>query len=697
MARLQEKGKKGLTTVVGKIGHINAGESVKLGGCWVEDKKYGEQFSFDTCETIIPATVHGIEKYLGSGLIKGIGPVLAKRIVKIFAEKTLEIIDTSPRKLAVVPGIGPVRLAMVKEAWEKHKDIKELMLFLQEYGVGASHCARIYKVYGKEAVSVVKENPYRLAAEVRGIGFITADNMARKMGVEPSSIFRAKEGVIYVLGTFTNEGHVYCPYELLLGRAAELLEIEEEIVVQAVNELVQVDQRLVLQESEGENGVYLKALYITEARLAEKLMALNREQFSLPAVDLQKVIPRVEQRLGFTLAERQREAVVAAFQSKVLIITGGPGTGKTTIIHAILKILYGFQAKVVLTAPTGRASKRMQEATGQEARTIHRLLGFSPRGGFRFNEDNPLAADAVIVDEASMIDILLMYNLVKAIPPQALLILVGDVHQLPAVGPGNVLRDLIDSGVLKTVVLNEIFRQSRQSEIVVNAHRINSGLLPKFINKPVQSDLFFVAEEDPAKAIAKLRKIVCERLPQRFGFDPKTEVQVLAPMHKGVTGVGNINTELQNALNPAGRSILQGSRQLRAGDKVIQLTNDYDKEVFNGDMGIVEGIDEIDQEFKVNYDGRRVTYDFSERDELALAYAITVHKSQGSEYPAVVILLTMQHFILLQRNLLYTALTRGKRLVVIIGTKKALAIAVKNNRPLQRYTRLKERIIALSP
>lgn len=696
MARLQEKGKKGLTTVVGKIGHINAGESVKLSGRWVEDKKYGEQFRFDTCETIIPATVHGIEKYLGSGLIKGIGPVLAKRIVKVFAGKTLEIIDTSPDKLAVVPGIGPIRLEMVKKAWEKHKDIKELMLFLQEYGVGASHCARIYKVYGKEAVSKVKENPYCLAADVRGIGFITADNMARKMGVEPCSIFRAKEGVIYVLGNLTDEGHVYCPYELLVAKAVELLEIEEEIVVKAVNELAQADRRIVVQEDEGESSVYLKALYITEVRLAEKLVALNREQPSLPVVDTQKALPWVEQRLNLNLADRQQEAVAAAFQSKVLIITGGPGTGKTTIIRAILEILQGLRAKVVLTAPTGRAAKRMQETAGQEARTIHRLLGFSPRGGFKFNEDNPLAADAVIVDEASMIDILLMYNLVKAIPPQALLILVGDVNQLPAVGPGNVLRDLIDSGALRTVVLNEIFRQSRQSEIVVNAHRVNSGRLPKFTNKPVQSDFFFVAEEDPARAVAKLRKIVCERLPQRFGFDPKTEVQVLAPMHRGVTGVGNLNAELQNALNPTGQALLQGSRQLRVGDKVIQLTNNYDKEVFNGDMGIVEAIDEIDQEFRVNYDGRRVTYDFSERDELTLAYAITVHKSQGSEYPVVVILLTMQHFILLQRNLLYTALTRGKRLVVIIGTKKALAIAVKNNQPLQRYTKLKERILALS-
>lgn len=696
MARLQEKGKKKLTTIVGRVGQINAGESVKLGGRWVQDKKYGEQFSFDTCETVVPATVHGIEKYLGSGLIKGIGPVLAKRIVKAFAEKTLEIIDTSPQKLAVVPGIGPVRLEKVKEAWKKHKDIRELMLFLQEYGVGASHCARIYKVYGKEAVSKVKDNPYCLAADVRGIGFITADNMARKMGVEPDSIFRAKEGIIYVLGNLTDEGHVYCPHELLVDKAARLLEIDAKIVLRAVNELVYTDQRLVLQEDEGENSVYLKALYVTEARLAEKILALNRARSSLPAMDVQKALARVERRLDLTLADRQREAVLAAFQNKILIITGGPGTGKTTIIRAILEVLRELEAKALLTAPTGRAAKRMQETAGQEAKTIHRLLGFNPRGGFNFNEDNPLVADAVIVDEASMIDVLLMYNLIKAIPPQALLILVGDVYQLPAVGPGNVLRDLINSGILKTVVLNEIFRQSRQSEIVVNAHRINSGRLPRFTNRPTQSDLFFIAEEDPEKVIAKLRRIVCERLPQRFGFDPKTEVQVLAPMHRGVTGVGNINTELQSALNPVGRSILQGSRQLRVGDKVIQLTNDYDKEVFNGDMGIVEAIDEIEQEFRVNYDGRRVIYDFSERDELALAYAISVHKSQGSEYPAVVILLTMQHFMLLQRNLLYTALTRGKKIVVIIGTKKALAIAVKNNRPLQRYTKLKERILALA-
>ncbi|MEW5785124.1 MAG: ATP-dependent RecD-like DNA helicase [Bacillota bacterium] len=697
VARLKEKEKRELTTVVGSAGLLNTGESVRLSGSWVEDKKYGEQFRFQSCETTVPATAHGIERYLGSGLIKGVGPVMAKRIVQAFGEKTLEIIDAAPEKLCAVEGIGPVRVEMIKQSWAVHKGIKELMLFLQEYGVGVSHCARIYKAYGKEAVAKVKENPYRLAAEIWGIGFLTADNMARKMGFAPDSLIRAKEGVIHVLNSFTDEGHVFCPEPLLLDKAAELLETGTEIVAAAINELAAAaDRRIVLQEGGAERAVYLKSLHVTEVRLAEKMVALKEKKSSLRPVDPVKVLPWAEQKLGLKLADKQKEAVAAALQSKVMIITGGPGTGKTTIITAVLEIFKGLRARVVLTAPTGRAAKRIQETTGCEAKTIHRLLGFSPGGGFKHDEDNPIEADVLIVDEASMIDILLMYNLIKALPDSTLLVLVGDVDQLPSVGPGNVLRDLIDCGVFKTVALNEIFRQSRQSRIIVNAHRINSGLLPDLHHDPAGSDFYFIQEEEPEQVVAKLLRVVCDRAPKKFGFDPKTEVQVLSPMHRGLTGVGNLNTALQGMLNPRGKEFARGSRVIRVGDKVLQLVNNYEKEVFNGDIGLVEAIDEVDQEFRVNYDGRSVSYDYSEMDEVTLAYAVSVHKAQGSEYPAVVILVTMQHYMLLQRNLLYTAITRGKKLVVIIGTKKALAIAVKNNKPLQRYTRLKERLITLA-
>jgi exodeoxyribonuclease V alpha subunit len=699
VAKLQEKGKRELTTIVGNLTAINPGESLKLTGRWVHNKKFGEQFQVETYEVTVPATVHGIRKYLGSGLIKGIGPIMAERIVKKFTLDTLEVIERTPERLSEVDGIGPKRVAMITRAWEEQKEIKEIMIFLQGHGVSATYSAKIYKQYGDRSIEVVKENPYRLARDIHGIGFITADKIAQNMGIDPNSLIRAKAGVIYVLNELTEEGHVYYPEKDLVHKAKEILKVDQEIITKAITDLSREKEIFIEEINIGQihKGVYLAPFYVGETGIAQRLRRLKESPSNIRPIHPEKAIEWVQQKLNMELAEKQREAVLLAASSKVLIITGGPGTGKTTIITAILKIFQQLKLRILLAAPTGRAAKRMSEATGWEAKTIHRLLEYSPqKGGFKKDQDDPLEADVVIIDEASMVDTLLMYHLLKAIPFQAHLILVGDVDQLPSVGPGNVLRDIIDSGIFTIVRLTEIFRQAQESMIIVNAHRVNQGEFPilKEIERKETADFYFIQEEDPEKALNQILTLCCERIPKHFGFHPIRDIQVLTPMHKGTIGAINLNIELQKSLNPDQQGITHGSRTFKLQDKVMQIVNNYDKEVFNGDIGWISEIDQEDKEVTIDFDGRLITYDFSDLDEVILAYAISVHKSQGSEYPVVILPVTTQHYMLLQRNLIYTGITRAKKLVVLIGTKKALAIAIRNNKPQLRFTHLSVRLAA---
>jgi exodeoxyribonuclease V alpha subunit len=697
VAKLQEKGKSELTTIVGNLSGINAGESLKLSGRWVIHKKFGEQFQVENYEITVPATVHGIKKYLGSGLIKGIGPVMSERIVKKFGLDTLNIIEKQPERLSEVDGIGPKRIAMITEAWEEQKEIKEIMIFLQGHGVSAAYSAKIYRQYGDSSIEVVKENPYRLARDIHGIAFITADKIAQNIGIEPHSFVRAKAGVIYVLNELMEEGHVYYPEKNLLRKAEKILKVDQEIVTKAITELSR-DREIFIEDmgnGDGLRAVYLAPFYVAETGIAQRLRSLKQSSSNIRPINPEKAIEWVQQKLRIELAEKQKEAVLLAASSKGLVITGGPGTGKTTIITAILRIFQQLKLRILLAAPTGRAAKRMSEATGWEARTIHRLLEFSvQKGGFKKGQDNPLEADVVIIDETSMVDTLLMYHLLKAIPSQAHLILVGDVDQLPSIGPGCVLKDIIDSGVFMVVRLTEIFRQTQESMIIVNAHRVNQGEFPilKGMEGKEIADFFFIQEEDPEKALDQILTLCRERIPELFGFHPIKDIQVLTPMHKGVIGAINLNIELQKKLNPDQAGITHGSRTFKIHDKIMQIVNNYDKEVFNGDIGWVVKIDQEERELTMDFDGRLIPYDYSDLDEVALAYAISVHKSQGSEYPVVILPVTTQHYILLQRNLIYTGITRAKKLVVIIGTKKALAIAIKNNKPQLRFTLLSERL-----
>ncbi len=701
VAKVRVYGRRDLVTVIGNIVNPTPGEIIKMKGEWGNHPKYGEQFKIVFCQTAVPANVQGIEKYLGSGLIKGIGPVMAKRVVKMFKEKTLEIIESEIERLAEVEGIGQKRIAMIRRAWEEQKEIREVMIFLQSHGVSSGYAAKIYKQYGNEAVKIVQENPYRLATDVFGIGFITADKIAEKMGFARDSELRAAAGILYVLHELTDEGHVFYPYDRLLVKCEEMLDIDREIIVRALDTLA-ADKQVVVEEivqdstevRESDKAVYLTGYHIAEKNIAFRLMALVNAPQAIRKIDAEKAVQWVQERLSITLADKQIEAVHRTAANKVMVITGGPGTGKTTIINAILRIFSAIRTRFMLAAPTGRAAKRMSEATGHEAKTIHRMLEYNMRkGGFQKNEGSPLNCELLIVDEASMIDTLLMHHLLKAVPVTATFILVGDVNQLPSVGAGNVLKDIIDSGTVPVVRLNEIFRQARESSIIVNAHKINEGVMPSFDSSPGRlDDFYFISQEDPQRALETVVTLVKERIPKRFGFDPIDDIQVLTPMHKGTVGAGNLNIELQKALNPGVEGVIRGGRLFRVNDKVMQIVNNYDKDVYNGDIGRISSIDAEAQEVRVTFDGREVAYDYADLDELVHAYAVSVHKSQGSEYPAVVVPILTQHYVLLQRNLLYTAVTRGKKLVVLVGTKKALAIAVKNNRTQKRYTLLERRL-----
>jgi len=698
VAKLKEKGKKGLTTIVGNLSGINPGESLRLSGKWVYDKRFGEQFKVDTYQVVVPATVNGIKKYLGSGLIKGIGQIMAERIVRVFGLDTLDVIDKEPSRLAEVDGIGEKRISMITRTWQAQKEIRDVMVFLQGNGISAAYAAKIYKQYGNRSIELVRENPYRLATDIKGIGFLTADKIAKNIGIEKNSPIRAKAAILYMLSELSDDGHVYFPYNELIKKTEKKLEIDENTLTAAISSLLK-ENRIYIEETE-DRAVYLVPFYVAEKGIALHLKRIKESSSSIRPINSQKALEWVEERLGITLAERQREAVLLSTNSKVLIITGGPGTGKTTIIRAILKIFGMLKVNIILCAPTGRAAKRMSEATGFPAKTIHRLLEYSPKeGGFKKNEENPLSADLIIVDESSMIDTLLMYHMLKAVPSHAHLILVGDINQLPSVGAGNVLRDIISSNVFPVVTLNEIFRQAKKSMIVINAHRVNSGRFP-LIKKPDEeklTDFYFIYEEDPEKILNKIIRLCKERIPRRFGYNIP-DIQVITPMNRGIVGTSNLNAELQREMNQNNLGLTYGSRIYKLGDKVMQVSNNYEKEVFNGDIGWVSNVSQEDGELEVEYDGRKVVYERSELDEITLAYAVSVHKSQGSEYPVVIVPVVTQHYILLQRNLIYTAITRAKRLAILIGTKKALAIGIKNNKVEKRYTYLRQRLeMNLSP
>jgi len=701
VAKVKVYGVREPVTVIGNIVNPTPGEIIKMRGEWGNHPKFGEQFKIVFCQTTTPASVHGIEKYLGSGLVKGIGPVMAKRIVKMFQEKTLDVIENEIEKLTAVEGVGQKRIGMIKKAWEEQKEIRAVMIFLQSHGVSSAYAAKIYKRYGNDAIKIVQENPYQMATDIFGIGFLTADKIAQKLGFAKDSELRAQAGILYVLHEMADEGHVYFPYEKLIEKCKEMLDIDREIIVLAIA-AVSMDKRVVIEDinlnlaeyQENNKAVYLSGYYAAEKYLAERLKKLIAAPKSIRRIDSGKAIKWVQERLSLILAEKQIEAVRRAAENKVMVITGGPGTGKTTIINAILKIFSAIKAGIMLAAPTGRAAKRLSEATGQEAKTIHRLLEYNMRrGGFQKNEESPLDCDLLIVDEASMVDTLLMHHLLKALPVNATFIMVGDVNQLPSVGAGNVLRDIIDSGAIEVVQLNEIFRQAKESSIIVNAHRINEGAFPNLIaNQDKLDDFYFIEHEDPQKALELIINLVKERIPQRFGLNCLNDIQVLTPMHKGTVGAGNLNVEIQKALNPGDEGVQRGGRLYKVHDKVMQVVNNYEKEVYNGDIGMISSIDEEAKEVVVVIDEREIIYDYADLDELVHAYAVSIHKSQGSEYPAVVMPILTQHYVMLQRNLLYTGVTRGKKLVVIVGTKKAMAIAVRNNKTQKRYTLLKERI-----
>ncbi|KWT82472.1 SF1B family DNA helicase RecD2 [Candidatus Magnetominusculus xianensis] len=691
IVRLSYEGR--IITIAGNLLSINPGEVLRLRGAWVNHPKYGQQFKVNSYQSITPATVVGIEKYLGSGLIKGIGPVLAKRLVAKFAENTLDIIEQSVERLKEVDGIGEKRVTMIKSAWEEQREIKEIMLFLQSHGVSSTYAIKIFKHYGHNSIEVVKTNPYQLATDIYGVGFITADKIAAKLGFAKDSPLRAEAGILYVLHQLADDGHVYYPDALLADECMKILDIERELVLNAIVEAA-LNKHIVIEGVDGAKAVYLAKFYTSETSAATNLKKLLTPVTRPYVFDEDKALQWVQKELSITLAENQITAVKMSFNQKVLVITGGPGTGKTTIINSIIKIYKRLGQRVLLAAPTGRAAKRMAETTGNDARTIHRLLDFSPKdGAFKRNDKNYLDTDLVVLDEVSMVDTILMHHFLKALPPHCTLILVGDIDQLPSVGAGSVLRDIIDSGVVAVVRLNEIFRQSQRSLIVVNAHRINSGEFPFLVNDMDQNrDFYFLEMDEPESIVERIVLLCKERIPEKFNFDPFKDIQVLTAMYKGQLGAVNLNTELQNALNPKGTELIRGGRVFRVGDKVMQLVNNYDKDVFNGDIGKIVSINTEDHIITVTYDGRLTPYDYADLDEITLAYAVTVHKSQGSEYPVVIMPVHTQQYIMLQRNLLYTGVTRGKRLVILLGTKRALHISINNNKPRHRYTYLKERL-----
>lgn len=700
--RLQPRRGRGLATVVGNLPPLNVGEQVLLRGRWTTHPKHGKQFEARSCRTREPATVEGIRKYLGSGLIKGIGPVMADRIVREFGTDTLRILEADIDQLRRVPGLGPVRIGAIGRGWEAQKAIKDIMIFLASHQVSTALAVKIYKAYGDVAIDVVKADPYRLARDIHGVGFVTADRIARGLGLPPASIERVMAGLLHLLDEATGDGHVYLPRPELVDRAVELLGVDAESVEAAVDRAFSED--IVQLQTIGDvEGVYQARLYYAELGLTHRLRDIQRGPVDrledLKQIDFDRALAYLRDRYAINLADRQYEAVRGALTQKVTVLTGGPGTGKTTTVRAIVRLLEARGKSFVLGAPTGRAAKRLAETTGVPAQTIHRLIGLRIGEGAQFHADNPLDVDLVILDEVSMMDTVLANAVLKAVPHDAHLLLVGDADQLPSVGPGLVLRDIIDSGAIPVVRLDVIFRQATESGIVLNAHRIKNGELPRF-GRGVQ-DCFFLEADDPAACAEAVVDLVARRLPGHYQHDPIRDIQVIAPMHGGQVGVGALNERLQERLNPAGPGKAErafGSRVFREGDKVIAIRNNYDLQVFNGDGGVIERIDPEDQRVDVIVDdGRLVSFDFADLDELIHAYAVTVHKAQGSEYPCVVLPIHTQHYVLLQRNLIYTALTRARDLVVVAGSRKAVAMAVRNQKQAARYTGLRDRLAGTLP
>ena len=699
IAKLKTSKTRNMVTIVGSMPAVKPGQFLKIEGAWETHPKYGQQFKIESYEETLPATISGIRKYLASGIVKGIGPSTASRIISRFGAKTFEIIEKHPERLVEVDGVGQAKAGLISDAWKYNHAARGVMQLLQNSGVKTAYCAKILNTYGADAVNIIRNDPYRLATDIPGIGFYFADRIALKLGVSRDDTQRVRACIIHVIQQFINEGHVFVFENQLVVQCTNLFQLETDLTRYSIEKL-SADGELVTETAPdtSENRiVYLKEIHQAETGISNRIKALLSVPVIPPSIDSERISKEVQKKLAIALSLEQIDVLEKILSHRAVIITGGPGTGKTTLIRSVNAVFEALGKRVLLAAPTGRAARRLSEVTRRDAKTIHRLLGVNFKDGlFDKNRDNPLDADAVIIDEASMVDTLLMFHLINAVPMTAVLILVGDVFQLPSIGPGNVLSDMIKSARTPIFYLKKIFRQAHKSPIVFNAHKIRQGEFP--VLKPLDhtedlSEFYFIEQDDPNAVVATILELCNKTVPERFNFDPVHEVQILTPMHKGVIGTTHLNQVLQKALNPNPVIIETRGSTFKIGDKVMHLKNNYQKEVFNGDIGTIRTVDVKENVFSVDFYGRTVNYDFTEMDEISLAYAISVHKSQGSEYPAVILPIMTQHFVLLQRNLLYTAITRGKKLVILIGTKKALAIALKNDTPKKRLSGLAFRLM----